>query len=329
MVSVALAIPVASPATASQAGPLLPQIQLPPVQVGPVQVGPVQVGPVKVPPVEVPPVKVPPVKVPPVEVPPVEAPPVPAAPQVPDAGSPAPASPGRPSSSRSPSSTAPSSPSSTPTSPAAASAPAGDAAVTSAAARARRAAPPSARRGTPQVRRAVRRERVLRATVERLQGCLGGVSAAERKVLVLRSGLGAAPARTRHSVARTLDVGVRRVGRIERRGLRHVRALARTGGCGGATAPATASGTATAGDVQLASDTGAVRTGQASSKPTSGVAQPEGGDVRGAAGTKSPLPPAAIGSVSPTDVSFAIILVLLAAIAGFAAPHVQDRLKRR
>jgi hypothetical protein len=84
----------------------------------------------------------------------------------------------------------------------------------------RPAAVASARRVTPQARR---RERRLRRTVRRLRACLGGLPALERKVLVLRSGLGPRHARSRAQVARTLDLSPRRVRRVERRALRRLR----------------------------------------------------------------------------------------------------------
>jgi hypothetical protein len=89
-----------------------------------------------------------------------------------------------------------------------------------------------ARGGSRATRRADRRARRLRATVRRLQDCLGGLDRVERRVLVLRAGIGAGPARSRGRVARRLDVSIGRVARIERRGLRTLRGLARAGRCG-------------------------------------------------------------------------------------------------
>ena len=80
----------------------------------------------------------------------------------------------------------------------------------------------------------VRRERRLRTTVARLGACLDSVPALERRVLVLRSGLGARRPRSRAGVGRALDLSVRRVGRLERRGLRRLRGLAGGGRCAGA-----------------------------------------------------------------------------------------------
>jgi hypothetical protein len=99
--------------------------------------------------------------------------------------------------------------------------------------------------GTPAARRhaSVRRargERRLRKTVDRLQGCLGGLGRLERRVLVLRAGLGAGPPRTRSRVARRLDLSTRRVTRLEHRGVRALRKLAGAGRCGSRSAPGAA-----------------------------------------------------------------------------------------
>jgi hypothetical protein len=68
--------------------------------------------------------------------------------------------------------------------------------------------------------------------VRRLSACLDGLPALERRVLVLRAGLGPRRPRSRARVARALDLTTRRVARVERRGLRRLRGLARSG-CGG------------------------------------------------------------------------------------------------
>jgi hypothetical protein len=80
-------------------------------------------------------------------------------------------------------------------------------------------------------RRAVRRERRLRQVVGRLRGCLDGLPVLERRVLILRAGVGPGDPRSRARVARATDLSTRRVARLERRGLRRLRGLAR-GGCG-------------------------------------------------------------------------------------------------
>jgi hypothetical protein len=92
-----------------------------------------------------------------------------------------------------------------------------------------RAGARAARSRSPEVRR---RERRLRRAVVRYRGCLDGLPALERRVLVLRSGVGSRRARTRARVGRALDLSAQRVGRIERRGLRRLRGLG-DGGCGG------------------------------------------------------------------------------------------------
>ena len=85
--------------------------------------------------------------------------------------------------------------------------------------------------------RTTRRERRLRSTVARLRTCLDGLPALERRVLVLRSGLGPRHPRSRARVGRALELSDRRVARLERRGLRRLRGLARGGRCGGAAPP--------------------------------------------------------------------------------------------
>jgi hypothetical protein len=116
---------------------------------------------------------------------------------------------------------------------------AGGAASAAAPSRGSSAAPRAARRRAPDpVRQRVeRRERRLRETVVEASGCLDDLSAAQRRVLSLRAGVGAGPPRSRSRVARRLDISVRRVTRLERTGLRRLRALAKDGGCAPAAAP--------------------------------------------------------------------------------------------
>ena len=97
----------------------------------------------------------------------------------------------------------------------------------------RRAGSGSPASGRRTALRRVRRERRLRTTVRRLQGCFGGLGRLERRVLVLRAGIGAGPPRTRTQVARRLDVSTRRVTRLERHGVRTLRRLAGAGRCVG------------------------------------------------------------------------------------------------
>lgn len=185
---------------------------------------------------------------------------------------------------------------------------------------------------TPAQRR--RAERRLQRAVGRLSGCLDELSTDQRRVLELRAGLGPMRAHSRRGVARILDVRVRRVRRLERRGLRQARVLSRAGGCSGAGAgTATASGGALGADIitppggggggDTAADDGA-------GKPATGA--PDGtpgdsGDVRGE--SQSELPPLLGGDrADPGGVSLAIGigLIVLALCVGFATPHVRRRL---
>jgi hypothetical protein len=79
--------------------------------------------------------------------------------------------------------------------------------------------------------RARKRDRALRRAVVRLQGCLARVPRSERRVLTLRAGVGIAHTRSRAQVARITGLRRARVAVLERRGLRHLRALGRDGAC--------------------------------------------------------------------------------------------------
>ncbi len=182
---------------------------------------------------------------------------------------------------------------------------------------------PATRGGVLAAERPVRRERRLRRTVTRLRGCLDGLPTAERRVLVLRTGLGPRPARSRARVARVLDVSAGRVARLERRGLRRLRGLARDG-CGGATAPAPATtgyappalaALATAGP-QEEPDRVEVRGTQESG---SGEREPSSGDEQPAPAPPAAPPPAALirrGSEGSTDLTLPLLAV--AALLGIA-----------
>ena len=100
------------------------------------------------------------------------------------------------------------------------------------AARAARAAVrPAALTATAPPRKARRRDRALRRAVLRFQGCLSRVPRAERRVLTLRAGVGAARTHSRTEVARITHLRRARVIRLERRGLRRLHALGRAGAC--------------------------------------------------------------------------------------------------
>jgi hypothetical protein len=89
---------------------------------------------------------------------------------------------------------------------------------------------PALRRGSRRDR-ALARERALRATVERLQGCLGNLPSQLRLVLELRAGVNAPRALGRAAVAKDLRVSVREVPQLEKRALRRLRLTARSHSC--------------------------------------------------------------------------------------------------
>jgi hypothetical protein len=159
-------------------------------------------------------------------------------------------------------------------------------------------------------------------------------------VLVLRTGLGSADARTRRGVARTLDIGVRRVVRLERRGLRRARELDRAGACGSASSgggviisPGSLRGGSGGGEARPVEDSlgggtpggGDDRGGAGDGSSANGTGS---GDVRGESQTQ---PPPALGgprdSSEGTSLWVAAGLMLLAALAGFAVPGLRDRVR--
>ena len=77
----------------------------------------------------------------------------------------------------------------------------------------------------------LRRDRALRRAVLRFHGCLSRIPRAERRVLTLRAGVGAARTHSRTEVARITHLRRARVIKLERRGLRRLHALARAGAC--------------------------------------------------------------------------------------------------
>jgi hypothetical protein len=79
----------------------------------------------------------------------------------------------------------------------------------------------------------------LARVVASLRGCLDQLAPEERRVLVLRAGLGPRPGLSRSQVARRLGLGVAQTGRIERRALRRLGALDGAGRCvaGGGAVP--------------------------------------------------------------------------------------------
>jgi hypothetical protein len=324
----------------------LPGIKLPPIEV---ELAPVEV---KVPSIEVDlapvEVKVPSVevKLPPVDVklPSVEAklPPV-------DVNVPKVDAPGSPRSPGPPASTAPVAPSgagaaptSTParghgatareTSRAVAPGPAtsGDAAAAGGAARGGAGARRDATSTTPAPRgdRAVppairRRERRLRQLVRSLSGCLGALPSIETRVLTLRAGDAARPPLSRRQVARRLDLGLRRVTAVERRGLDRLREQARAGGCPGAPAPAVAAvaaGTGTAAATPASTTPAASQPPRSESGDRSGVVDAVKRSLGGV--TAPQLAPSVllIQAASPP----LLVLLVVGFLAGFAVVWVRE-----
>jgi hypothetical protein len=129
-------------------------------------------------------------------------------------------------------------------------------------------------RDTP--RRARSRERRLRRLVAASRGCLAALPAAERRVLVLRAGLGPRDPRSRRATAARLDVPLAAVRRRERAGVRQLRALG--GDCGGAAVSPSA---ASAAGAMLASTPTAATAAGGQARP-GGDGEPDAGGVLGA-----------------------------------------------
>lgn len=73
----------------------------------------------------------------------------------------------------------------------------------------------------------------LPGTVKRFRGCLPDVTRRQARVLVLRGSLGRSKPTSRAAIAQALDLSVARVVRLERQGVRSLRARASTTGCAG------------------------------------------------------------------------------------------------
>ncbi|HTE63743.1 MAG TPA: hypothetical protein VK631_25520, partial [Solirubrobacteraceae bacterium] len=162
--------------------------------------------------------------------------------------------------------------------------------------------------------RRVRRDRRLRRTVERLSGCLDTLGTMQRRVLVLRAGVGPGDPQTRRAVAQRLDTTVRRVGRVERRGLRALHGAAGAGRCG-TSAPLAAGGT------------GAPPTLAADTSPSSdGTARSESSGVKDEFRTQKP-PDELETAVAPGGDGGSPVLLMIAAafLAGFLAVWSFDR----
>jgi hypothetical protein len=191
---------------------------------------------------------------------------------------------------------------------------------------------------TPVERR--RAERRLQRAVARLGGCLDELAYAQQRVLELRAGVGAGPPRTRRGVARVLDIRVKRVWRLERRGLRNARSVARSDGCGSAAASggtsALASGPSRPDGTGPGRGSDAPETSAGPAAPDGAETGPDGAEteltaVRGTAPESAP-PGFANGgsrleSATGTSLWVAVGLMLLAALAGFATPSLRGRLR--
>jgi hypothetical protein len=156
--------------------------------------------------------------------------------------------------------------------------------------------------------------------VLRLGGCLDALPARVRRVLVLRAGVGPARPHSRAGVARALGLSVRRVARLERRGLRTLRRLDRTTGCAAPASPTPGGGGAmtslagtTLASLDLAAPSPSSSHAPARSAPPRSSAGDRGG-VLGAAAAQDPpavvAPAVGSGGSDPTAVLLALALVL-------------------
>jgi hypothetical protein len=93
------------------------------------------------------------------------------------------------------------------------------------------AAPPMSNSRRAAARPPARRERRLRRVVADLSECLHTLGRLQRRVLMLRAGVGEVRPHSRRAVAGRLDTTIRNVVRAERRGLRALRRSARAGRC--------------------------------------------------------------------------------------------------
>jgi Sigma-70, region 4 len=150
----------------------------------------------------------------------------------------------------------------------------------------------------------------------RLQGCLGRVPRAERRVLKLRAGLGIARTRSRADVARITGIPRARVARLERRGLRHLRALGRQGACAVApTAGATTVAALPVGAPQSGGPQSGAGHGQVLAERHSGTSRPPKPESEGSTKQSLELPLGRPGSASTggsSSFDFTLVLIPLA-----------------
>jgi hypothetical protein len=156
-------------------------------------------------------------------------------------------------------------------------------------------------------------QRRLERTVARLQGCLDELAQDERRVLALRAGIGPGPVLARSEVAGRLDLALAQAGRIERRGLRRLEALAAAGACGGATSLLGSSLGGSSG-LGLPPMDGADDGAAAGSAPRSGikgVSVSGGGDGDGRSdGSSATLPPFGQGGSETLLITLGLLVAL-------------------
>jgi hypothetical protein len=169
--------------------------------------------------------------------------------------------------------------------------------------------------------------------VRRLGACLPAIDSTQRRVLVLRAGLGPAPAHSRGQVAQRLGIRVARVAQLERRGIRTLRRLDRATNCapGAGPTPAAEGVSVLAGlgapfGLAAASPLGGATTvlaanGSGSAAPAAGgggtargTRAPARGGVDSAAAeqpaTMLPPPPASPGDRTPVFVLLGLLILL-------------------
>jgi hypothetical protein len=163
-----------------------------------------------------------------------------------------------------------------------------------------------------------------------LPACVQRLDSTQRRVLVLRAGVGARAPRSRRRVASRLHVTVRRVARVERAGMRRLRTLQRTNSCAaapagtagvvarGGLAPVSGSGT---GPGTPAAPTHAPSGGGSSSEGNSSDGGPGGGSRQGIGGQFATSPPGPLGSDDggPSPVIPIVLAALAAASAAYLA----------
>jgi hypothetical protein len=172
-------------------------------------------------------------------------------------------------------------------------------------------------------------------TVRTLRPCLAALPERTERVLVLRTGLGAADRLSRREVGRRIDRPVRVVRRLERRGVRQLRRAARNGECApaeaalpvpdGAGVPAAASGatvgagTGAAGIGGVAGAAGGAGGGDGGGDGGAGGNDGSGdsGEVKGESEEQGPIAGLVPRPPGPTDLTLPLLLVLLAGAAVF------------